>query len=185
MASLSEIEILSLVCQKLESIRIPYMLTGSFASNFYAVPRMTRDIDIVIELQHPQIEELVTLLGNEFYISSDAIHEALEHNSMFNMIHNDSVFKIDFIIRKNVEYRKIEFQRKRQILLHDIPIWIVAPEDLILSKLFWARDNSSAMQIKDVQNLLRSVKNLDQDYLHNWIQKLHLNSIFERVHQHE
>ena len=43
-----EIDILKLVCQCLEQVDIPYMLTGSFAANFYAVPRMTRDIDIVM-----------------------------------------------------------------------------------------------------------------------------------------
>ena len=47
---LEETEVLKLVCKTLDESNIPYMLTGSFAANFYATPRMTRDIDLVIEI---------------------------------------------------------------------------------------------------------------------------------------
>jgi len=145
---------------------------------------MTRDIDIVIEVSKPDIERFFQVFQKDFYIDSDAVHEAIDHQSMFNIIHNDSVYKIDFIIRKNAEYRHTEFQRKQQVMLNEVPVWIVAPEDLILSKLFWAKESSSEMQIKDIQNLLLSVQNLDKDYLHTWIQKLHLGSIYEKVSSH-
>ena len=180
----SEIAVLSLVCNKLEQANVPYMLTGSFASNFYTVPRMTRDIDIVIELQRTNKERLIQVLKNEFYISPDAINEAINHQSMFNVIHNESVFKIDFIIRKNASYRETEFQRRKQIDLDNQLIWIVSPEDLIISKLFWAKDSSSQIQLRDIQNLLRSVKDLDQTYLNTWIQKLQLESTFKKVDSH-
>lgn len=180
----SEIAILSLICNKLEQAKVPYMLTGSFASNFYTVPRMTRDIDIVIELQTINKEKLIQVLKDEFYISLEAIDEAIDKQSMFNVIHNASVFKIDFIIRKNASYRELEFQRRKQIQLDSQTIWIVSPEDLIISKLYWAKDSSSPIQIKDIQNLFRSVKNLDKTYLNTWIQNLHLNSIYEKVKLH-
>ncbi len=73
---------------------------------------------------------------------------------MFNAIHNESVLKVDFIVRKETAYRHIEFQRKRRIHFEDCEIWIVAPEDLILSKLEWAKENSSQIQLNDVKNLI-------------------------------
>lgn len=178
---LSEIEVLSFVCNKLEEANVAYMLTGSLASNFYAVPRMTRDIDIVIELKSTDIDHLCEILEKDFYFEKSAVQEAVQRRSMFNIIHNDSVCKIDFIIRKNVDYRKTEFLRKKQINVDGTLVWIVAPEDLIISKLFWAKDSISEMQIKDIQNILKSVHDLDQSYLEMWIDKLDLVSIYKKV----
>jgi hypothetical protein len=41
-----ELEFLRYMADKLEEARLPYMLTGSMAMMFYAVPRMTRNIDL-------------------------------------------------------------------------------------------------------------------------------------------
>ena len=77
---------------------------------------------------------------------------------MFNIIHNQSIFKIDFIIRKNTSsYRNTEFQRRRRLELDDTQIWIVSLEDLIISKLFWAKESFLEMQIRDINNLLISI----------------------------
>lgn len=100
---------------------------------------------------------------------------------MFNIIHNDSVFKIDFIIRKNDMYRNLEFERKQFVQLDNKLICIVAPEDLIISKLFWAKDSFSEMQLNDVRNLIASIKNLDNDYIRKWIQELGLSIIYEKL----
>lgn len=181
----SELDVLKLVCKKLDNAEISYMLTGSFASNFYATPRMTRDIDIVIELSRFESQKLCSLFQDEFYIDKDAIVDAIERQGMFNIIHNDSVYKIDFIVRKEEEYRKVEFHRRRRIELGSIPIWIVSPEDLIISKLFWAKESSSEMQIKDIENLLQSLETLDKGYLEDWIKKLNLGSVYQKVNNYE
>lgn len=142
---------------------------------------MTRDIDIVIEIQKPDVDSFFQIFQNDFYISKSSISEAIEHQGIFNIIHNEFVFKVDFIVRKNALYRNIEFKRRYRVLLENAPIWIVAPEDLIISKLFWAKDNQSELQIKDVKNLLLSLKNLDEDYIRKWVQTLDLNHIYQKV----
>jgi len=177
----TELNILKLVCHRLEKADILYMLTGSFAINFYAVPRMTRDIDIVIEIRESEIEPLFQLFQHDFYVDKDAIREAIDHQGMFNIIHNNSVFKIDFIIRKDTIYRHTEFQRRRQIQLDDQRIWIVSPEDLILSKLYWAKESSSELQLRDIRNLFSNIQNLEYEYIYKWIEKLGLTSIYEKV----
>jgi Domain of unknown function (DUF1814). len=181
----AEIDLLKFVCRKLEDMGIAYMLTGSLAANFYAVPRMTRDIDIVIEIEKPEIHTFYQEFIGDFYLTKNAIIEAIEHETMFNIISNKSVLKIDFIVRKNSHYRRKEFERKKQIHLDDMPIWIVSPEDLIISKLFWAKDSFSGMQILDIKNLLSSIKNLNLDYLHNWVRELELTAIYDEVKVHE
>lgn len=103
---------------------------------------------------------------------------------MFNIIHNDLVFKVDLIIRKNSDYRKLEFVRRNQIKLEGLPIWIVSPEDLIISKLDWAKDHLSEMQIRDVRNLLQSQENLDIDYIKKWVETLNLSNVYEKAVHH-
>lgn len=176
-----EIDILKFVCRKLNENNIPYMLTGSLAANFYASPRMTRDIDIVIEILESDVSKFYENFQTDFYINDSSILDAIKHASMFNIIHNDSVLKIDFVIRKDSPYRQTEFHRRRQIELDGILIWIVAPEDLIISKLFWSKDSMSDFQLRDVRNILMSANDLDKEYMHKWIQVLNLGKIYEKA----
>ncbi len=176
-----ELDILKTVTQRLEKAKIPYMITGSIALNFYAMPRMTRDIDIVIELQQGHTKILLDLFQEDFYVDEETIKEALKNESLFNIIHQQSVFKIDFIIRKNSPYRELEFQRRQSITLGNARIWIVSAEDLILAKLYWARDSFSEMQLQDVKALLESAGSLDIDYIKKWVNNLELKEIYEKV----
>lgn len=179
-----ELDILKQVCRQLDAHDIPYMLTGSFAANFYAVPRMTRDIDIVIAIQTKEADKIFRIFKNDFYVDRNSIDDAIEYRNMFNIIHNEYAFKIDFIIRKDSEYRLVEFTRRKRIQLEDVLIWIVSPEDLIISKLYWAKDSLSEMQIKDVKNLLSTILKLDHDYILKWVDQLNLTVIYDKARIH-
>ncbi|MFI5344445.1 MAG: hypothetical protein ACHQUC_09520 [Chlamydiales bacterium] len=146
---------------------------------------MTRDADVVIQIHKPEINKIVQLFQDEFYIDRNAISEAIEYQGMFNAIHNESVFKIDFIVCKDAPYRQTEFERRRQIKCGDQLIWIVTPEDLILSKLEWAKESSSEIQLNDVRNIFSSAKNLDLNYINRWVQKLQLIDIYKKVQANE
>ncbi len=100
---------------------------------------------------------------------------------MFNLIHNDSAFKIDCIVRKNSVYRDTEFKRRKQLDVDGTFIWVVLPEDLIISKLFWAKDSEADLQIRDVKNILAALKSIDYTYLKNWVEKLDLTLIYKRT----
>ena len=176
-----ESEVLKEVCRRLEGAGIPYMITGSIAANFYAVPRMTRDIDIVVEIHKEDINKITDLFKDDFYIERESISEAIEKQGMFNILHNEYVIKIDFIVRKESSYRKLEFQRRHSVAFEGQRMFIVSPEDLILSKLFWARDSLSEMQLGDVRNLLGMVKDIDFKYLEQWVQSLGLEEVYPKV----
>mgnify|MGYP001563033907 CR=1 FL=1 len=153
----SESDIIKELVKRLDTAGIPYMFTGSIAANFYTVPRMTRDIDIVIELKETDAERMYNIFEKDFYIDKDMILKAIKKDGMFNIIHYQSVFKVDFIIRKENPYRIEEFRRKRRIPFENTALYITAPEDLILSKLYWAKESMSELQLNDVRNLLKSV----------------------------
>lgn len=177
----SELDVLKIIINRLESANIPYMLSGSVAANFYTIPRMTRDIDIVVQVQTPDAERIYSLFSGEFYVDKDMIRNAVIERSMFNIIHNEGVVKVDFIVRKDSEYRKLEFERRRSILFEGSKINIVSAEDLIISKLYWAKDSMSEMQIRDVRNLLKTVSGIDSGYMAKWINTLGLEDIYKEV----
>ena len=174
-----EFTVLALVAARLDAAGIAYMLSGSVAMGYYAQPRMTRDIDIVVELGHAQADALVGALAPDFYIDDQAVHDAVGKHGMFNAIHSTLIVKVDFIVRKPSTYRGVEFGRRRPVVIDGIQLSLVAPEDLILSKLDWARDSRSEVQLRDVRNLLDSVPDLDQHYFDHWIAALDLREVLE------
>ena len=176
---LSELDLLLDVTTRLEQAELDYMLTGSMALNHYAQPRMTRDIDIVLAFYLKDLETLSSLFGEEFYYSEEAARQAILHQTSFNVIHNESLIKIDFMIQKREEYRQVEFDRRQSITVNGTSLWIVSKEDLILSKLDWARQSQSDRQLSDVENLLAT--GVDLDYLQSWSQKLNLTDMLTRV----
>jgi len=176
---LSELDLLLDVTRRLEEAGLDYMLTGSMALNHYAQPRMTRDIDIVLALFLKDLETLPKIFDEEFYFSPEAARQAILHQSTFNVIHNETLIKVDFMIRKREDYRLVEFERRQRISVQGRSLWIVSKEDLILSKLDWARDSQSQRQFTDVENLLAT--GADLEYLKTWSQKLNLTAMLTRV----
>jgi predicted nucleotidyltransferase len=168
----TELDILGDVTKRLDEAGIQYMLTGSFALNYYAQPRMTRDIDIVVAVTPKDADSVVALFEGDYYVPRNAVVRAIASQTLFNIIHRESALKVDCIVRKNTEYRRLEFERRQQVEVDDLRIWIVGKEDLIISKLLWARDSHSEFQLRDVKSLLKS--GYDADYLQTWTKKLEL-----------
>lgn len=174
---LFEIKVFKDVVTKLNNNKIPYMISGSVAMNYYTIPRMTRDIDIVIKIGN--VGSFYNVFKEEYYIDRKMIEDAIRNQFMFNVIHLKEVMKIDFIIRKNTEYRKTEFKRKKQVSIEGLKIFIVSIEDLIISKLLWATDSHSELQIKDVCNLLK--EKVDMKYVTDWVKELNISDFFKEV----
>jgi len=98
--------VLRTVAERLDGAHIPYMLTGSMALNYYAVPRMTRDIDLVVELGPGDADRLVQLFEQDFYVEPEAVRRAIAAQGIFNLIHDVHVIKVDCVVRKDTEYRR-------------------------------------------------------------------------------
>jgi hypothetical protein len=175
----TELDVLRDVSRRLEGAGISFMLTGSVAMNYYAQPRMTRDIDLVVSLNGTQIEVFFRLFEEEYYLDRQSVADAISRHRMFNLIHNESVIKVDCVVLKTDAYRQEEFARRRKINLGDFETWIVSREDLILSKLFWARDSKSEMQLGDVRNLLST--DCDMEYVRSRAKTLKVDALLEEI----
>ena len=174
---MNEIDIVRDISRRFDQTGINYMLTGSMAMNYYAQPRMTRDIDIVIAITHRDVERVGALFRPDYYVSEKNIRESLDQESIFNLIHQESVIKVDCIIRKKSEYRRLEFERRQKIPILDFATFIVSKEDLIISKLLWAKNSDSDVQLRDVKNLLTT--GYDTAYLRHWTHELGLDKLLE------
>jgi Domain of unknown function (DUF1814). len=177
LAAMNEIDIVRDISHRFEQGQIPYMLTGSMAMNYYAQPRMTRDIDVVIAIASDDVDRVAALFRPDYYVSEESIRESLAHESSFNLIHQESVIKVDCIIRKSSEYRKTEFERRQRISVRDFTTFIVSKEDLIISKLSWAKDSHSEIQLGDVRNLLGT--GYDAKYVARWTRELELVNLLK------
>ena len=176
-----ELEVLGIVAERLEGAGIAYMVTGSIAMSYYAVPRMTRDIDVVVELVPGDVERVLAVFGEDFYVDADAARLAVADRASFNLIHDRLVVKVDFIVRKDTEYRREEFRRRRRVEVDTQTITLVAPEDLIISKLDWARASRSQVQLADVRNLLTAGIDLDHGYISQWVDHLDLGALYREA----
>jgi len=162
------------VTQALELRNIPYMVSGSMAMIVYTVSRTTRDIDIVIELSHESLESFYELFDENFHLHKQTVEEELQKRGMFNAIDHRTGMKIDFVIKKNSAYRKVEFERRTRHMLFDQEVWVVSVEDLILSKLIWIQEVQSGRQMEDIRSLLQTRPNIS--YLKKWINELGLHT---------
>ena len=176
-----QLEVLKLVAERLEQASIAYMISGSIALSYYAEPRLTRDIDIIVELRSDDAERLADLFATDFYIDTEAVRDAIARHGMFNVIHYESIMKVDFIVRKDTPYRQQEFLRRCAIDVEGMRLWIVTAEDLVLSKLVWAAESRSEMQLQDVRNLMTAVTTLDWTYLEHWAAELNVVELLHEV----
>jgi len=173
----NELDIVRDVSARLERGGFAYMLTGSMAMNYYALPRMTRDIDLVVALAPQDTDAIVRLFTPDYYVSREAVSHSIARESLFNLIHQESVIKVDCIVRKNNPYRRAEFERRQRITIEDFSTWIASKEDLIISKLWWAKDSFSEVQLRDVKNLV--ITGCDTAYIERWTNELGLLTLWQ------
>lgn len=175
-----QLDFLREIVSRLEGAGIPYMVTGSLAMTFYATPRMTRDIDVVLELDVVRARRIVALFQDDCYIEHESVLDAVSREASFNIIHNERILKADFIVRKDDPYRREEFRRRRRMRIEDgFEVWVVTPEDLVLSKLAW--NPVSELQLRDVSQLVEEATALDWDYVERWARHLGVQDALQSV----
>jgi hypothetical protein len=176
------LRVLLLVTRRLELAQIPYMLTGAVALNAWAEPRMTRDIDIVIDPESRSADALLQLFADDFYVAEAHVEEALRSRRMFNVIHEAQAVKVDLIVVKEDAYAREALRRRQPIAIEEQTIFVASPEDVLLSKLQWARAaGESEKQMRDVRSLVAHQPSLDWEYLERSARVLGLEGALQNV----
>ena len=168
----------------LERLRLPYFVTGSVATVYYGEPRFTNDVDVVVALPLHGVPRFCSAFPQpEFYLSEDAVREAVEHHGQFNIIHPTSGLKIDVMIPSDTPFNESRFARVNRVKpSNDYDAWFAAAEDVILKKLEYFREGGSEKHLRDIAGVLKiSGDRVDLTYIASWAVRLGLESIWERV----
>jgi len=171
------------VLKKFDENHIQYMVVGSMASMVYGEPRMTHDLDVVVNILPKDAHTLETLFPpSEYYCPPlEVMQSEVVHQGQFNLIHQESGLKIDLVIRKNTEHAISEFARRRKM-----PFWngseafLASPEDIVIKKLDFYRQGGSEKHLRDIRGILSETP-LDENYLSRWISVLGLEREWAHV----
>lgn len=178
----SQADLLERVVGALDAVGIEYMVAGSIGSSLHGHPRATNDLDIVISPSEEQLARFVESLGKDCYVSEDAAKAALKQKSMFNVIDNTAGWKVDLVIRKDRAFSKEEFDRRRKAPVMGLYVFVASPEDVILSKLEWARKSNSDQQVQDALGVAEvQGDSLETGYLKKWAAFLKVEDLLETI----
>lgn len=166
------------VIDAMDAIGIEYLIGGSLASALHGVPRATLDADVVADIHPGDIERLFLALRDEFYVDADAIREAVRRRSSFNVIHLETMFKVDIFVLEQRPFSLSEFSRRTaKVISIDTErfAFFATAEDTVLAKIEWyvRGGRASERQLSDVLGILRAQGGmLDYGYLASWAARL-------------
>jgi hypothetical protein len=181
------IEVTLRVTGILEKLGVPYVIGGSLASTLYGMVRTTQDSDIITEMGPEHIDQFVSSLQDEFFIDEEMIADSIQHNSSFNIIHRDTMFKVDIFIPRQRPFQRSQItraQRQTFELESAMSANFASPEDTILSKLEWYRMGGevSERQWRDIRGVMKTREGeLDLNNLHKWAAELKVADLLERA----
>ncbi|MEW6274783.1 MAG: hypothetical protein AB1556_06670 [Bacillota bacterium] len=181
---MSQQALLKKVIQVLDQAGIKYMITGSIVSSLQGEPRSTHDIDMVIAIQKSGAKRLVEAFPPpDFYIDEDSIVDAINRQSMFNLINVNTGDKVDFWILTDEPFDQSRFSRKICEEFMGLKMLVSSPEDTILAKLRWAKlSGGSEKQFTDALRVYEvQYGKLDIGYLEQWVKKLNVESLWKRL----
>jgi len=145
------------VISVLESLGIPYMVVGGFAAIFYGEPRLTIDVDIVVDMKSEHIGPFVAAFPiPDYYVSEEVIRDSLQRRYPFNVIQPATGAKVDLVPLPRDPFTRAAFQR-RQRLEYDKAgnrATFITPEDIILAKLLAFQETESDKHLRDARGVL-------------------------------
>ncbi len=163
------------VVKILDTLKIPYAITGGYAVSVWGRPRSTFDVDVIIEFPHSKVHALALALkriSELTYIDEHMMMRAVDRKGEFNFIHIESGIKVDFFVLKDEPFSALRLKRRIAKSIGGKKVFFLSSEDLILSKLLWSKDTESELQLRDVASIMKFQKKLDWRYLQKWA-KIH------------
>lgn len=181
MSELGLLGVLQLVAKEFDFLGVPYRVVGSVASSYFGVTRATLDVDVVAAIEMQHVGTLVQAMQGVFYVDEQLVRDAIQRRSSFNLVHFETMLKVDVFVQKNRAYDRVALERSNP----DAPEFMSA-EDVLLGKLEWFRagDEVSDRQWHDILGIVRVQGDaLDLEYARRWAHEIGVADLLERALQ--
>ena len=177
-----------LVADVFEKLGVRYVVCGSLASSAHGMVRTTMDADLIADLRQEHVLKLVELLKDSFYIDDEMIRSAIEHHRSFNIIHLESMFKVDIFTPQQRIFDQNQLSRRQETQLGEeqLSLFILSPEDVVLAKLEWYRlgGEVSDQQWRDILGVLIIKQDqLDHQYMQQMADQMDTEDLLKRALQ--
>jgi hypothetical protein len=181
------IAVMRQVIDVLDTLGVPYLVGGSFASSIYGTYRATADVDLVADLEFEHVTALVKALSGQFYIDEESVRDAIRLRRSFSAIHLTTSFKVDVFIPQQRPYSRMELERRTWQMIWTDPeyaVYLASAEDNLLAKLEWYRlgNEVSDRQWRDILGVIKTQgERLDFAYLRQWAAALDVADLLEKA----
>lgn len=177
-------DLLSFLSKKLDELGISYLVTGSMATIAYGEPRFTNDIDVVVSLRPEDVTRFCdSFPAPDFYLSQNAVTEAVRDRRQFNIIHPASGLKVDVIIPKDDDFERSRQQRGVRLPIGDgVEVMFASAEDVIVRKMQYFRKGGSEKHLRDIASVLKiQGDRIDRKYIAGWADRLALREVWDLI----
>lgn len=164
------------------------MVTGSVATIAYGEPRLTVDVDLVVDLATDRVAEFRRAFGGaEFYCpSEEAIREELSRATAghINVIHSASGLKADIYLKGGDPLHEWAFERRRRLDIEDLSVFFAPPEYVILRKLQYYKEGGSPKHVRDIRSVLAvNAAGLDAGAIASFSEQLGVRDLWDRIQE--
>jgi hypothetical protein len=165
----------------LDQLHIAYMLVGSYSSNYYGVPRSTKDADFVVTISDEQISRLRAALPPDLIMDKQMSFETVTMHMRYVILHPETAFKIELFLLSDDAYSQQRFARRTQVDFEGTKAWLPTAEDVVVQKLKWGSTGRRSKDIEDVRNVLRTQDHLDFTYIRSWCDTHNTRDLLEKL----
>ena len=176
------------IIQAFEKTGVPYYIGGSIDSSAFGIARATLAVDLVADLTAHTVPTLMRMLKKGYYIDEEMILNAIDKHASFNIIHLETMIKVDIFVPEDAPYQRAVFDRRRKDTLDEVEkaneYNLASAEDVILNKLIWFDKGGriSKRQWRDVLGVLKVQSDaLDKEYLLRWATELGVAELLKKA----
>lgn len=153
----------------LNEVGIPYMVVGSYSSNFYGIPRSTKDADLVFQFDSRSLAEITKRLPEGLSFDQQSTFEMVTATRKEVILIEGSEFQIELFHLSGDAFDQTRFHCREKVTFADgVTTWMPRMEDVIVQKLRWAKGGGRSKDFDDVVAILGVQENVDFNYISTW-----------------